>query len=837
MSKYYLLLPLSTRSTLHAEGCINRSNLINYSNKTSKVILLTRWLAYLFVGVFVSMSTALAYKISSDGVVLNYSINPDYGIILNSVGDPQGPEVFELGETDLWEIVFRDQDQIEYTIKPSESNFIFYHTVPPLETPSQFIAIWRNVTSTKLGGESFNVMVEANAIQGDCVVEFNIKVITSTPSYSVYKVRFPRFDIISHGPPDNQILTWPVVGGWLLPNPISNYIINIPSPLLPPYPPSIHPGGFSMQWFAYYNISEAEPRPVLYTGTRDTTGHFKEYLFEGKQGGFPGSQEALIFTIEHLPENNLTPDGNYFSQFPAVLGVLRGDWYDAARVYRQWALAQDWKVTEKGRISDNIDFSEIMKNAKMIACMGLFEHDLQNHQYWAGYMNDIRSYFDVDIIPSHVRFWWNMDYNGKWGEWFPINQEFIDAAEQINLQGDTFAPYFVNTIYDSTIPSYLNPYVYPFPGEKVENYLILQDNGEYLKPHWSSDSYHICEDTPFMKDYTLYVADELCKDNGLVHATGIYLDCYTCIPPYPCYSTDLDHHNHSVVGGGDYQTQARIQYAEELRVLMEKYNDDPYIITEAFDEFNLGITELSYANNTGDSWTHGDPEFDNPDKIIAPLYQTVYHDYQIFGFIHQIHIQELLDPVLFPEFRRQYAANIFMGNAPWAGGQMGEFSFTEAMSYPHYEIFYEMIKNYMTVLKSGSVKNFVTFGERRRDPQTDATKVPLLCNSLGGHHVYGWDQPMVYTTVYTNPMYQGFGLLLLNWTKEGEIYPGGVVGGDKTVICHLDEFDDLPTGWYRGIQYDKNGSIDLGLFTKEQILDLSVLVPERSPVFQSYVLE
>jgi len=92
-----------------------------------------------------------------------------------------------------------------------------------------------------------------------------------------------------------------------------------------------YPSGWtSMQWLAAY---DAARRTGLYVAVHDPAAATKEIDLQSRP-----AEHAVGFTFEH-PAAGMDQPGNAFVlPGEAVWQLLRGDWFDAAQIYRQWAM-------------------------------------------------------------------------------------------------------------------------------------------------------------------------------------------------------------------------------------------------------------------------------------------------------------------------------------------------------------------------------------------------------------------------------------------------------------------------------------------------------------------
>jgi hypothetical protein len=86
----------------------------------------------------------------------------------------------------------------------------------------------------------------------------------------------------------------------------------------------------------------------LYWGVHDPNGDSKvlESFITDENGAF-----RMSYTPPGSSEGNLL----YELQFPITIKPFEGDWFDAANIYREWALPNA-RWTQKGRLIDRNDF-------------------------------------------------------------------------------------------------------------------------------------------------------------------------------------------------------------------------------------------------------------------------------------------------------------------------------------------------------------------------------------------------------------------------------------------------------------------------------------------------
>ena len=160
--------------------------------------------------------------------------------------------------------------------------------------------------------------------------------LTTALDRSLFSVDFPIVQVETTAADTDLVLAMPLGGGALWDDPqhtLAELALD-------------YPGEMSMQFSALYDAGPSGD--LLFLGTRDSTGHHREFLV----GPAPGSStgEGVRWVVRQVPEDNLVAR-SYRSPYATVIGLGQGDWYDAAQRHRAWAQTQPW--TQQGPMRDN----------------------------------------------------------------------------------------------------------------------------------------------------------------------------------------------------------------------------------------------------------------------------------------------------------------------------------------------------------------------------------------------------------------------------------------------------------------------------------------------------
>ncbi|MEQ8763660.1 MAG: DUF6259 domain-containing protein [Planctomycetota bacterium] len=809
------------------------------------------------------------HNISCPGVRWHFDDGPGFhGFRPRCLDRGNSDFCFDFAEEDIWQIRFIPKGQMPGTativdVKPSNPDVVYELDI---DRWGHRLEVTWEITSSPVGPFDVTVTAEAGNFF-DPAIELEIDVdAPSSATHASYEVQFPRLRIESPNAPGastiDERFVIPIVGG---------HVLEQPTVSLPPGPNGaelVHPGTLSMQWFGYYDQNQ---EPFLFLGTRDSSGYRKQFhLFRQ-----PSTESAGIvgFELRIKPENNLT-ETDFHSPAPAVLACLKGDWFDGAQFYRRWALWQPWALGPgRGPMRYNSQFSELVKDSEMI---GWFSLDSSNpfppfqqppcpapltpavksqYQYWLRNLEDQEDYLGLEQgdILSLIYSWHSERFDSNLGEWFPPHNEFLAEAGNVALSGRGFAPYFNPDLY-SIFNATTNCQVLAVPGfaaDCAEDFQLLTANGI---PQLSTDclgsasqgTFRLDYGTEFVPDYATWVAEELeaylSTAGGESGLRGFYYDTLTHLNSELCYNGDPGHLGHPLGGGSFYQKgkEALVKEVKNTFRSPEGGNDPEFFMfSEAEDEHFLGLVEIMNVNASIEDTSRPQDR-----RHLVPLFQTVYHEYLLATRFDSFQfpgwqIAFAPTPVIL-ETRRAYAAHLFFGHVPWAGGPLAPDPLSTILLDPRYAKAAGMIQNFMKYMRQEDVLKYVRFGSRERDPEV--TGVQLVDRSTSRLLVpYDEIQPAVYVSAWRNPTWlfgNNMGFLLTNWVDDLEQLDidGNIVSGLQTVSFTIDaEKHGLWPGLYFLSEIDDQGNevpLDFFAFTKEHTVTIDV--PAREARFITF---
>lgn len=701
--------------------------------------------------------TSGAFSISNANVKLNYIAGGMPGaqrLKMTSIGDSVEPTAYSLIDAG-WKIGFftpSGPTPVEFLTSNDCASGSFTHS----KTPTSFTATWSNLSSSSVPSLQFDVTVWANIASGDSVVEFRLDVHLDSPGFAIDSIEYPRVSFRERAGNLSGVMALPYGEGELILDPVhqvdyfdTNFVHQHPS------------NDAAMQMYCYYEETESDPA-LLFWGTRDLDGHLKELRLQAELD--VAGKEKLSIRYKHIPEGHHdTSVGDFAMPYPVVLGVLRGDWVDAASFYREWALGSPW--ASQGPMHTDANFSP---GCKTMQAFGYFtpskccdpahpdlDGPLVNESWGDGIpggtsilyrdLEEQRNLLGLSHVGLHLAHWDNFSFANHWGEWLPIPPAFLHALVPVANAGYPFDIYFNVNLYskplagESTVDHpYPNfPYswgspcstptpdttplldvalknegIQPYPDQTVE--INARDIANFAS--CPSD----CDRAGRLMDNILFdlrssvrsdasgpvpfIADYYLNFARNIPNASVYLDNFQGLHQRLAYTPGYP------TGGGASWMQAKRNILDRIRDEQRACNPDFFVYSEWRQEMLLGRVEIVTVRNV----VRGP-------KLVAtganarlniPLFSSVYHENQLSVANYQISADLppwSVDPasnaptIAFMRLQRQLlAASLQFGNFPGFGSNLDPARTLAAfrLSHPPVDDFLDMYTAFMGVLRT-----------------------------------------------------------------------------------------------------------------------------------------
>ena len=534
---------------------------------------------------------ATAAMFETGGIALEYSGDAPLGII--AVRSPaDGPALFvdEATVETTWELVMSAPDGVEVRLDPVSANLGGHVEV----TADRLTMVW-DAAVVPGGTVKVSCTFEAatDALADQCKLTraarkypllYGNILVANESGCDLREVQFPRMTFIAApGPAEDTTLVFPRAYGRSWRNPFDaprGYLVG-----------TMEPAGLRGASEMNFGTLYDETGNGLYWAHYDPEGYHKRTVYDNKS---PRDQVQL--KLCYMPENCLTPGVDFESPYPVVLGAYRGDWWDAARMYREWALQQKWCA--KGPWHKRADVPAWLKE-----CDIWVRGDAKRTP--AEFERDF-IYELQDIVGGTIGvqlYGWYQPEPGK-PEWsatlgWPMVEGYPEMIEETRAREIYHTPY-VNSLQTNVAD--------PTCPEGIESAYLL---GADLQPmHYSNGTgFIMCAATGTWKDMLVQACERLVKDG---HCAGVYLDQLGGHCGRLCYSPD---HGHPV-GGGHYATHCLRDICASVREAMLSHDPKASLSGEVQHETLIDVTDHRLAHyNYWPGWVN--------------LWAAVYGDYDM----------------------------------------------------------------------------------------------------------------------------------------------------------------------------------------------------------------
>lgn len=399
--------------------------------------------------------------------------------------------------------------------------------------------------------------------------QWRLSLVDADGRYSIREIRFPVIPLgVLDETGEDDVLAVPHGWGRQLRNPVVSggaYNRRYPS------------GGMTMQYAAYY-----DPAGGLYFGVHDPNAWTKAAAFGPTEGGY-------VASWIHYPQDIGKPGNARDLPYPCVT-ALTGDWYDASKMYRQWALKQKW--ASAGPEAARPGTPQALKDVALwLLGSGAPTNVLEQ-------ANRFGDFFGVPRA-IHWYSWHRIPFDVNYPNYFPPKEGFKDTVAELKQAGFLVMPYINGRLWDTGADNFEAD---GFPGaakkESGDNYIEVYGSGAKLAP--------MC---PYTKLWQNRVADIVERLVGEYGVSGVYIDQVGAAAPALCFDAN---HGHALGGGGHWAEGYR-KMLSDIRRRIKKDNPDAFLTTESNAEPYLDLFDAYLmCNSTG------------PDLV--PMFPAVYSD-------------------------------------------------------------------------------------------------------------------------------------------------------------------------------------------------------------------
>ncbi|MBP5230389.1 MAG: hypothetical protein ILO68_01555, partial [Clostridia bacterium] len=304
--------------------------------------------------------------------------------------------------------------------------------------------------------------------------------------------------------------------------------------------------GVSMQYMAFWD--EKKKRGV-YFGLHDSAPAFKRLQYEHRpEDPNPFLRASMPLKDVGIPENSQTLEGE------AVWELFDGDWFDAASIYKSFALTNaSWIPETNPETGYRKDVPDWLRRNPHWWRKRLRESD--------GFANELLDAAkDLGLSepsPVHLYDWHQIPYDTNYPHYFPVKDCFITGTEQLHEGGMRFMPYVNGRLWDThdrgSEDWQFTPVAKPF--------CVKDESGKPVTETYSTSGVPLavmCPSAALWQEKQKEIAETLFRP---YRADGLYIDQIGAAQPYPCEDRTHSHRP----GGGTWWVESYRNLVDHVR--------------------------------------------------------------------------------------------------------------------------------------------------------------------------------------------------------------------------------------------------------------------------------
>jgi hypothetical protein len=437
--------------------------------------------------------------------------------------------------------------------------------------------------------------------------------ITNQTALAIQELQFPSFNGLGQisSNADGDFLAYPSISGLLFQNPLQNFTVPNGGWGWEQYYPSFWG---NMQFIAYYGTN---PAVGLYLASSDTDANSK-FLDAARP-----VTNWLSLSIIHRPEVVSSP--GWSLSVNAVVGLFSGDWYDAARIYRSWALQQPWAA--QGPVCSRHDLPAWLQHVGLREWIYTYpkDYDVNPFSTVPDVLADSAATMGCPVLAGWIG-WERVGWYLMYPDVFPPKEGWLSLSNAIATahSGSNFVSFIPDT---SSCSSLAGNWVSAQAAACQDQNGILLDPfsySEYSAPvasYVSCDLYKMCPAESFWQEQLNGLLTTLAT-NG---ADMIYLDGFPVFGPQPCMAPGHAHPK----GGGHWWSDDFDGTFQKLKTEVRAANRNFAYGSEGMAETCLPFLDVQWdPTTTGISPASFASVLQDTAKVqFIPLWHAVYHDY------------------------------------------------------------------------------------------------------------------------------------------------------------------------------------------------------------------
>jgi hypothetical protein len=498
-----------------------------------------------------------------------------------------------------------------------------------------------------------------------------------------------------------------------------------------------YPGYSSLQFMSFQDDEGG-----LYYATYDGNGYSK--------GLHPYRRKDGIQMIAlHKPPMEYGKD--YDVPYDTVLGVVKGDWYNAADIYKEWAIEQKWcskKTIERKDVPEWLKKGPFFHGNWMVNNKELFPK---------GILENTKSYRDYLGMPIVVLLF-NWEQYGQWTtpDYFPSyygDKLFKELTDSVRNRGDYSFVYLSGLRWTLEKKQYKDKADFDIKGKPSA---IINEKGDVLIEGNPDDREvgkysEICCGTNLARNMLLSIVKE-CQQQGL---DIVQLDQIVGGGQQLCYSKL---HNHKPADP-KYQYESLHKIFSEILKEGQKRNKNFVWALEEPNELYIQCLNMYHARDYAQNeWPRS---YDKEYILGIPVFTYIYHEYMLgYGGTPFISSYQNRDKAVIEQ-----GFNFIYGKAPALAilGMARPAMTVEPATMP--EDFSKTIKSISNIMKTKASK-YLMMGKMLHPLELNVFTEALKFIDDNKVLIKQIQFPSILNSVYESPDGKGTGCAFFNWTSK-----------------------------------------------------------------------
>ena len=423
----------------------------------------------------------------------------------------------------------------------------------------------------------------------------------------INKVNFPVFGSIQRLSEADDCLLLPWQNGWIIRDPVNTLL---------KHDGDIHfavgrgnrkyeneyPAQYSYQFSAYYSKDDFG----YYFATEDSEVYIKTVGYYQEDDGF-------TYKLINYPEN-MGQVKNYTMPYTFILEFFKGDWQEAAGIYRKWAVKQKWC---KEKLEDKSLAPNLLNTDLWMINHTEYEYGTKTDEYY-GTALSMKEKLGCNIA-LHWYGWNKGQHDIDYPEYISRELKTQKWPEKLKSWNKRFTendivkiPYVNARLWDVNTDSWTD--------ENAHNAALKNEKQEIYEEPWKNNNLRpMCPATPLWENKV----NDFCREYiNALGFDGLYIDQIASYNATLCFDKSHPH----PIGGGDWWNTS---YHKMMNSLRKAIGEGKILTTESCCETYIDVFDLFLILDTN-LFNWGFPEIvgvENCDAV--PLFSIIYGDFAL----------------------------------------------------------------------------------------------------------------------------------------------------------------------------------------------------------------